>query len=441
MRHLSHEEPQDSIARYDTTPRSGSPTELRGEEDATTEVASTAPASAAGIPAHTHQTVPWRQRTRMGPREDRTFNQVTVSIPPAIADQPVSTPTHLIAPLEAAIADLAALDVETWANLAPVEQFLLSSESIASSKIEAHAPGTDDIARAWAGVRATQDARITVAAARALRGLVDATATHQRIHLDDIYAAHHTLMRDDPHDGHTAGKPREEQNWIGGSDYSPRSATYVPPPHEHVPGLMADLVTFANRNDMPALVQAAIVHAQFESIHPFTDGNGRIGRTLINAVLRHRGTMRHGIAPLATAMVAQRDHYFGLITRYRDGDTWAFVDYLTRCSSATAIESRESARRLISLPTEWATLTRPRKGSAAHTLLGALLANPVLTSDTARDLTGASETSTFDAINSLVVAGVLRQAGQAKRDRVWVAADVVDEVESLQQRLSDRLAT
>ena len=79
---------------------------------------------------------------------------------------------------------------------------------------------------------------------------------------------------------------RTVQNWIGGSDYSPRDALYVPPPPDTVHAYMNDLTEFANRTDIPVLIQAAIAHAQFESIHPFTDGNGRIGRALINTIFR-----------------------------------------------------------------------------------------------------------------------------------------------------------
>ncbi|MEZ5380500.1 MAG: Fic family protein [Microthrixaceae bacterium] len=110
------------------------------------------------------------------------------------------------------------------------------------------------------------------------------------------------------------------QNWIGGSDYTPRGAVYVPPPPETVANYMADLVEFVGRDDMPALLQAALAHAQFESIHPFTDGNGRIGRALINAVLRRRGSTTEVVVPVASGLVAHRDRYFGALTSYRGGD-------------------------------------------------------------------------------------------------------------------------
>lgn len=86
-----------------------------------------------------------------------------------------------------------------------------------------------------------------------------------------------------------AGQLRTTQNWIGGSDYNPCSAAFIPPPHEHVESLLEDLCAFCNSDSLPAVAQAAIAHAQFETIHPFVDGNGRTGRALIHVVLRRRG--------------------------------------------------------------------------------------------------------------------------------------------------------
>jgi hypothetical protein len=104
-------------------------------------------------------------------------------------------------------------------------------------------------------------------------------------------------MHNDPLESAAAGELRTVQNWMGGSGFSPRGALYIPPPAETVPGYMDDVVTFADRSDMPALLQAAIAHAQFESIHPFTDGNGRIGRALINTILRRRGATTRVVVP------------------------------------------------------------------------------------------------------------------------------------------------
>jgi len=157
-----------------------------------------------------------------------------------------------------------------------------------------------------------------VAATTALDEMIDDVAPGGGVNLPMITSAHLALMRDDRGESRYAGRLRDMQNWIGGSDHSPRGALYVPPP-ETVADYLADLLVYLNRDDVPALVQAAIAHAQFESIHPFTDGNGRIGRALINTVLRRRGVTTRVVIPLASALVAHRDRYFDLLTDYRGG--------------------------------------------------------------------------------------------------------------------------
>lgn len=127
-------------------------------------------------------------------------------------------------------------------------------------------------------------------------------------------------MVGDPHEKAYAGRLRDMQNWIGGSDWSPREALYVPPPPRTVEDYMADLVRFANRHDLGVMEHAAIVHAQFESIHPLTDGNGGIGRALINTVFPRRGATRRVVIPLASAVVARREDYFAALGAHRTGD-------------------------------------------------------------------------------------------------------------------------
>ncbi len=218
-------------------------------------------------------------------------------------------------------------------------------------------------------------------------------------------------------------------------NFSPRGALYVPPPPAGVPEYMADLLIFANRNDLPALVQAAIAHAQFESIHPFTDGNGRIGRTLINTVLRRRGATTRVVVPLASALVARRDHYFDLLDAYRTGDLRPLIADFAESSRIAAAESRVTADRLVEIPREWLDMVRPRAGSAAAQLLAQLPARPILSSDDASSIVDAPRSSVFGAINRLVEAGVLRPLTGRKRDQIWGASRILDELDDLNLRI------
>jgi len=341
--------------------------------------------------------------------------------------------------IDDATAAVAALDAGPGTKLAAIGGFLLRSESVSSSRIERVNASRDDFARALAGVRASQDARATVAAVSALTTMVGAAGSRRRIELADMLAAHADLMAADPQEKPYAGRLRDVQNWIGGSDYSPRMAIHVPPPADLVAALMADLVTYANRDDIPTMAQAAIVHAQFESVHPFTDGNGRIGRALISAVIRRRGLATRTVVPIASAMLADTGRYFGLVNAYRDGAVDDFVDYVATSTVVAAEAAVQSADDLAELPDQWRDLARPRGGSTAAVLIDLLLAHPILDVRDVQNLTGSSYASANDALARLTETGVLALLTRRARDRVWMAPEVLDEVERMNERIGIRL--
>jgi Fic family protein len=311
------------------------------------------------------------------------------------------------------------------------------TESVASSKIEAIEAGLDDYARALHGSRSNDSAVAMVAATAALEAMIRGGGPGRDIELSAITDAHAVLMRDDPSERRYAGRVRDVQTWIGGSDHSPRNALFVPPPPDAVAEYLDDLLDFANRDDLPVLVQAAIAHAQFESIHPFTDGNGRIGRALINLILRRRGVTTRVVLPLASALVAHRERYFGLLTAYREGDVSPLVLSFARAARVAAVESRVTAGRLGELGDEWrAAVGDVRRGSAVAMLLDALPSRPIVTADDVAEITGAVRSGVFAAINRLHDGGVLRPLSDRRRDRIWGAAAVLDELEDLGHRIA-----
>lgn len=389
-------------------------------------------------PAHDSRVVPWRQTQRAGTAADRRLTAVTVSLPPFIAELDYGVAPHQHATLERAAIAVALLDSEDGKDLAVLSRFLLQTEAVSSSKIEYVDASTEDFARAVAGSKANPSATSMVAATNAITELIDRAGSTGTISIDDTLRAHDTLMHDDPLDGRYAGTLRTMQNWIGGSDYSPRDAIHVPPPADTVRSYLDDLSVFANRDDMPALVQAAIVHAQLESVHPFTDGNGRIGRALINAVFRRRGLTVRTVVPVASALVADRERYFSLINTYRAGHVGAFIDDLARSTIVAAEEARESARRFRELPAEWKALVRPRLGSGAAALIDALLTHPIITAELVDKITGASSQA-YRAITQLESAGLIREITGRKRDRAWIASDIAAELDDLTRRIAARV--
>jgi Fic family protein len=388
-------------------------------------------------PRHGHEKRPWRQSQRAGTREDRMFSEVTVTMPPRIGSLTVPVDAVAAREIEDAQAEITELDRAHGEQLEALGLLLLRTESVASSKIEFVEASVDDYARALHGSKANSSAVSMVAATTALEALITATDHAGRLESSALLAAHEALMREEPSERSYAGRLRDMQNWIGGSDYSPRNALYVPPPPETLSEYVEDLLYFANRDDIPALAQAAVAHAQFESIHPFTDGNGRIGRALINAILRRRRVTARVVVPLASALVAHRDRYFDVLNSYREADVRPLIRSFATAARVAASESRVTARRLSDIPGEWADMVgRVRAGSAAAGLLTLLPARPVVSAEDVSVTLGAPLSSAYAAIQRLHEVGVLRPLTTRRRDQVWGAALILDELDDLGARIA-----
>lgn len=387
-------------------------------------------------PRHERETRPWRQRARAGTRDDRMLAEVAVWLPPRIAELRLPLSPELSSTIEEALREIAALDAGYGRNLVALGIMLLRTESVASSKIEHVEADIVDYARALHGVRSNPSAVSMAAATVALDQLIASVNDGADVKLTAILRAHEALMIEDQSEAAYAGRLRDVQNWVGGSDYSPRNALYVPPPPETVDAYMDDLTTFANRVDLSAMAQAAIAHAQFESIHPFTDGNGRIGRALINTVFRRRGVTERVVVPLASALVARKDDYFDLLTRYREGEPEPIIAAFARASTIAARESRVTAVRLEELPQRWReAVGKVRADSAAAKLLGLLSQMPVFSAEEAEAAIGGGSSPLYRGVDRLVEAGVLRPLTARKRNQVWGVGDMLDELDDLSTRI------
>ena len=337
-------------------------------------------------------------------------------------------------------------------SLEGLARFLLRAESVASSKIEGLDAGPRrlleaEVALAEGGRVADRVAVEVLANISAMEAAVGTGATNGNVTLDDLLTIHRVLMERSaiPDLG---GIVRTTQNWIGGSSYNPCSANFVPPPPEKVAALLDDLVVYVNSDDHPALVQAAIAHAQFETIHPFADGNGRTGRALIHVVLRRRGLAPRFVPPISLVLATWAADYVAGLTSFRhlgkpDSDqrssgaqTWlrTFAAATRRsCADADAY-----AGRIDILDATWRErLGRVRANSSTDLLLGILPGVPVVTVASAARLIGRSEMRTGEAINRLAELGVLRQRNIGRqRYRVFEASDVIDLFTGLERALA-----
>ena len=364
------------------------------------------------------------------------LRSIGVSIPPCIAELNYFPSLQEMIASERALLAVAQADTDAEGHSAALSRFMIRSESSASSKIERINATARDFAKAIAGNKGNSAASSMVAASRALHEMVSAVGEAGRFELVHLTGAHRALMVDDTEEAEYAGRLRDMQNWIGGSDHSPRGALHVPPAPARVSALMKDLVAYLNRDDVPALVQAAIGHAQFESIHPFTDGNGRIGRALVSAVLRRRGVARNAVVPLASGLLARRDDYFAALGSYRLGDPAPLLLLFALSARVAASESRVTIARLKAMPETWRAELPRRAGSVADALIDAFSDHPVMSvQEIDSVVSDATRSQVYRVIDRFVDSGFLEEITGRKKDRVWAAVEVLAELDDLDRRI------
>jgi Fic family protein len=323
------------------------------------------------------------------------------------------------------------------ATLGAVAQNLLRSESVASSRIEGVLISHKRLARAahqGPGKRRVDNRAAEVLGnVEAMKQAIELGAEARPITAPDLLEIHRRLLRF-TEDRKIAGVVRTAQNWIGGSYYNPLSAAFVPPPPEHVPDLLEDLCQFAERDDLPPIVQAAITHAQFETIHPFADGNGRTGRALIYAILRRRGELGSYIPPISLVLVHTQRNYIGGLTAYREGDVSKWCGSFAAAVARAAEEAERLAAEIETLEGKWLERAgKLRKDSAARLLIGALPEQPVIDVAIAQRLSGRSSEAASGALKQLEEAGIVRRLNERKWGRLWECDELLDLVEDFEE--------
>jgi Fic family protein len=355
-----------------------------------------------------------------------------------------------VADAERAIAVLdarasALVDTEALARI------LLRAESVASSRIEGLELGARRLLRAEAAVElGEQPSDVTVtevlANIEAMASAVTDVVPGAPITMGQLLVFHRKLLAGTRLDTH-AGTIRSEQNWIGGSSYNPCSAVFVPPPPELVRDLLEDLCLFCNEDSLPAVAQAAVAHAQFETIHPFVDGNGRTGRALIHLILRRRGLATRVLPPISLVLATwANDYVAGLqATRYLGPASSAaahdrmnewMARFAVACQRAVqdAVGFEDTARLIRQRWLE--RLGRVRSNSATDLLLRALPGAPVVTVPSAAALVGRTFRPANDAIARLVGAGILKQITVGRRNRAFEAQEIIEAFTALERQLA-----
>lgn len=299
---------------------------------------------------------------------------------------------------------------------------LLRSEALASSRIEGLQLSHRKLAEASLEGRATDRAKEVLANMKAMEAGIEVGATATPIVAEDVKAIHRELAIVPPLD-QIAGRFRDEQGWIGGA--SPPEAEYVGPPAEHVEPLIDDLSRFMNRDDVPPVVQAAIAHAQFELIHPFGDGNGRVGRVLIHSLFRKRDLAERYVPPVSLVFGANKDAYIAGLVTFQENEIDRWVSQFSRAVELSVHKATEFSAEVGDLQDQWRERVAPiRKDAAALKIINGLPSFPYITVKAAQEIAEVSNPAANNALTQLEDAGILTRHRNRRRGDTWEAKEL-----------------
>lgn len=343
-------------------------------------------------------------------------------------------------------------------DLSGIARFLLRSEAIASSRIEGIVPTARQVAFAELAehepIKTFGDqARLVARNMTVVREATTALAEPAPVTADALVELHRALLADEPrHHG-----IRTVQNWIGGASWHPIDAEFVPPEPTCVPALLDDLAKYVSGAAHGPIVQAALAHAQFETIHPFTDGNGRVGRALIHTVFARRGLATRAVVPVSLVLATFTARYVEGLSAYRyDGEPGGHeaisrrAAWVATFAEAVLLATEQAARLradIAELRADWRERAAAQRSSAgrqrqvrsdavAAQILADLPSAPVLTTSSVVRIHGVSENAAARALGELRDAGILQTRSTGTRARAYVAVDVLDLITSTERRLA-----
>ncbi|CAO5164358.1 cell filamentation protein, protein adenylyltransferase [Frankia sp. AiPs1] len=396
---------------------------------------------------------------------DRRGGTYQSYVPDPLVGRPLTVDAVLdtrCAEVEASVRSLA--DMPGARGLESLAHFLLRSEALASSRIEGLQVSPQQLALVeLAEVEGlslggfSRNARLVANNVSALRQAGGALAAAKTISREGIVELHHALLPE-----HDPPGLRTVQNWVGGGGWHPLDAEFVPPPYEFVPGLIDDLSRDASGAGHSALIQAGLVHAQFETIHPFTDGNGRVGRALIHSVLTRRGLTRSAVLPVSLVLLTRSDAYVEGLTAYRydgppDGPAartsiHAWLAGFLDAVDLAAGQARAFSRDVAALEQVWADrlaghrlaghrhasgrALQARAGSSIRRILDMLPELPVMTARTVERVLRVSFPAAKQALEELVAADVLTARKVERNTTGYLAREVFDLLSLTERRLA-----
>lgn len=375
-------------------------------------------------------------RATYGPAATRnlaTNRTYEAALPALIGGLDPNVTAETLAEAEAAAVSLTRFDAELGSGVAAFAPVLLRSEAASSSQIENLTASARAILTAELGGKVGSNAMLIAANTHAMNAAINLA---DDLSPDAIRSFHAVLMESQPR--HTPGEWRQEPVWIGTNSDSPVGATYIGPAKDRIPELIEDLVEFSLRDDIPALVQVAVAHAQFETIHPFTDGNGRTGRALAQSLLRRRGVTRNVAVPVSAGLLSNIDGYHAALTAYRAGDIAPIVLSFARAAEKAVVNARHLVDDIDAIRDSWTSRVKARKSSGVWQLLDVVARKPVLNATVAAQELGVAVPNAYPPLRALVEQGILQSKAEHQLGPFWRSDEILGAIDAFAERAGRR---
>lgn len=362
-----------------------------------------------------------------------TEMEYQAALPLLIAERSVAVPDDLSARISALLVEMARFDVELGQRADNVPTMLLRSESSASSQIDRLTSTAQSVALAELYPKASNDARLVVANMIATQKALELPAG---LTLEGIVEIHDLLLDNSHLENQTNSafeKLRQKPVWLGGTSFTPHTALFVPPAFQHVPEYMADLIEFGTRSDLNPVVKAAILYAQFQTVHPFLTANGQTGRALIHHIFRAEGVLSSTLIPVSVGFLHNIDSLINALQSYREGDPLVIIEELVSALELALFVSRVTETSIESLLEDWDSLVGHRKGSKIRQLPKTLVKQPVVNSAYLADILGVTQRTATTLILRACEYGMLRHMGKRQRGDFYQSDAIINVLDEINE--------
>jgi len=316
---------------------------------------------------------------------------------------------------------LSKLDGYVKDKLISFPMLLLRTEALSSSQIEHYSASNRNVALAQLNKKETLEARTIKSN---LEALISSVNQYKKINKEMIIEIHKSLMHDEINQ--EADGFRSVVSWIANPNQLPHEADYVPPHPTYLDSYMDHLISFINRTDLHPLLIVAFSHAYFEIIHPFSDGNGRVGRILIQVILNQSLFLENIYIPFSVGLVKDTKKYIHDLNVFKDGNYEVMITHLLETALSIVPSIYSALDTMLKLKDSWYKKLNIRKDALAWEILDDLLIQPVLDVKYLKNKHQANDQAVRNNIDILLEAGIISKIGNDKRDVVYESREVLD---------------